>query len=165
MTEEHNLPDKDDAPWLEVAGLSQQEIDNLRKSKKELTDYGKQQLRKLMTEPIQAQVSKEDYNKVLKLTEEKKEELERLRRKENILIRFNNHYNLEMSSLPHGTTLTPEHMQAVTLECAISSLRCEHLNQEYDVIAVEDIEDLIAGLYQQSNEFLNQVKEQQEKTK
>ena len=43
--------------------------------------------------------------------------------------------------------------------------RCEHLNQEYDVIAVEDIEDLIAGLYQQSNEFLNQVKEQQEKTK
>lgn len=28
--------------------LSQQEIDDLRKSKKELTDYGKQQLRKLL---------------------------------------------------------------------------------------------------------------------
>jgi acyl-CoA thioesterase len=101
----------------------------------------------------------------VKLTEEKKEELERMRRRENILVRFNNHYNLEMSSLPHGTTLTPEHMQAVTLECAISSLRCENMNVEYDMIAVEDIENLIEGLYRQSNEFLNRVKEQQEKTK
>lgn len=47
MTEEHNLPDKDDAPWLNHAGLSQKEINNLRKSKKELTDYGRVQLKKL----------------------------------------------------------------------------------------------------------------------
>ena len=113
-----------------------------------------------MDEPIQAQVSAEDFNKVLNLADEKKDEFERLRRKENILVRFNNHYNLEMSSLPHGTTLTPEHMQGVTLNCMISAIRCENMNVDYDVIAVEDIEDLIEGLYRQSDEFLNQVKEQ-----
>ena len=39
--------------------------------------------------------------------------------------------------------------------CALPILEC-------DVIAVEDIEDLIEGLYQQGNEFLNRVKEQKD---
>ena len=157
MTNQHNLPDKDDAPWLEFAGLSQKEIEDMRKQ----TQYAKQKFKELMGNYIPDDDALEEMLQV-KLTEEKKEELERLRRRENILVRFNNHYNLEMSSLPHGTTLTPEHMQAVTLSCAISSLRCEHMNVEYDMIAVEDIEDLIEGLYQQSNEFLNRVKEQKD---
>jgi hypothetical protein len=43
MTEEYgNLPDG--------FFLSQSEIENLRKSKKELTDYGKEKLKKLMNE-------------------------------------------------------------------------------------------------------------------
>lgn len=41
---EHNLPVPDDAPWL---NLSSQEIEELRKSKRELTAYATQKLRKL----------------------------------------------------------------------------------------------------------------------
>ena len=41
---EHNLPVPDDAPWL---NLSSQEIEELRKSKRYLTSYATQKLRKL----------------------------------------------------------------------------------------------------------------------
>ena len=41
---EHNLPVPDDAPWL---NLSPQEIEELRKSKRELTAYATQKLHKL----------------------------------------------------------------------------------------------------------------------
>ena len=34
----------DDMPWV---NLTQEEVNELRKSKKELTDYGKEQLKKL----------------------------------------------------------------------------------------------------------------------
>jgi hypothetical protein len=180
MTEEYgHIPD--------AFHLSQEEIETLRKSKKELTEYGKEKLRKLMNQPIEAKVSTEDYNKVMdalnqkelkkstnnyipdddvieemtgvKLTEEKKEELERLRRRETVLSRYNHFYNDECSGMPHGTPITPEHMQALALECMIDALICENMNVEYNAIAIDDIKDLIAGLYQQSNDYLKRVKE------
>ena len=92
-------------------------------------------------------------------TEEKKEELEWMRRKENILRRYNHYYNLETSGLPHGTPITPEQQQAIALQSMIDALRNEHLNQEYNAIEITDIEDLIEGLYQQSIAFLERVKE------
>ena len=58
MTEEYgHIPD--------AFYLSQEEIETLRKSKKELTEYGREKLRKLMNQPIEAKVSTEDYNKVV----------------------------------------------------------------------------------------------------
>ena len=42
---EHNLPEPDDAPWL---NLSEKEIEELRKQKYELSEYGKQKLKQLM---------------------------------------------------------------------------------------------------------------------
>ena len=168
-----------DMPWV---NLTQEEVDELRKQKHELTEYGKQKLRKLMEkQSITAKVSEEDYQKVLDLMknqepypdamfeeadrrevanrELQKEEWERKERKETVLRRYNHFYNEEVSGLPHGTPITPEHMQALALECMMDALRCENMNVEYDVIAVEDIQDLIAGLYQQSNEFLERVQE------
>jgi hypothetical protein len=44
---EHNLPEPDDAPWL---NLTQEEINQLRYNKQELTDYGRERIRKLMKE-------------------------------------------------------------------------------------------------------------------
>jgi hypothetical protein len=41
---EHNLPVPDDAPWL---NLNSEEVEELRKSKRELTAYAQQKLRKL----------------------------------------------------------------------------------------------------------------------
>ena len=93
------------------------------------------------------------------LTEEKKEELDRMRRKQTVLSRYNRFYNDEVSGLPHGMAVSMEQLQAITLECMIDALRCENMNVEYDAIAIDDIKDLIAGLYQQGNEFLERVKE------
>jgi galactose-1-phosphate uridylyltransferase len=211
--------------------LPKEEIEELRKSKKELTEYGKQQLRKLMTdfqptpqtpeqvadglrdamrqakkdgvfdEPIHAKVSDEDFQKIVesfnnpqpypdamfeeaerreaerkaldaldklyeengnamvKLAEIEKEEWERKERSDTVLARYNYFYNTEVAGTPHGTPITPEHQQAMALECMVDALICENMNVEYNAIAIDDIKDLIARLYQQSNEFLKRVKE------
>ena len=44
---EYDLPEPDDAPWL---NLSEKEIEELRKQKYELSQYGKQKIRELMTD-------------------------------------------------------------------------------------------------------------------
>ena len=70
----------DDMPWVD---LTPEEIQQLRTKKQELTEYGKQKLRELMTheemleeaarrEAIVAKVSEEDYQKVLDAAKEKK---------------------------------------------------------------------------------------------
>ena len=49
MTEEHNLPVPDDAPWL---NLSSKEIEELRNNKKQLSEYGREKIRALAKEGI-----------------------------------------------------------------------------------------------------------------
>ena len=171
----------EDMPWV---NLTQEEVEELRKQKHELTEYGKEKLRKLMSKPIQAKVSEEDFNKVLNLMnnqepypdsmfeeaerrevanrELEKEEWERKERSDTVLARYNAFYNEECSGMPHGTPITPEHMQAMALECMVDALICENMNVEYNVIAIDDIKDLIAGLYKQSNEFLERVRKNNE---
>jgi len=85
---------------------------------------------------------------------ENKEIMERIHRKERVLERYNRFYNTECSGLPHGTPITPEFQQAMTLECMLDALRCENLNHEFDVISTDDINDLINGLYQQGKDSL-----------
>jgi hypothetical protein len=93
---------------------------------------------------------------------ENKEIMERIHRKERVLERYNRFYNIECSGLPHGTPITPEFQQAMTLECMLDALRCENLNHEFDVISTDDINDLIDNLYQQGRdllEYMNQEKQ------
>jgi hypothetical protein len=89
---------------------------------------------------------------------EREEAEERKERSETVLRRYNAFYNDECSGMPHGTPITPEHMQAMALECMVDALICENMNVEYNAIAIDDIKDLIAGLYQQSNEYLERVR-------
>ena len=49
-------------PWV---NLTQEEVNDFRNKKFELTEYGKEQLRKLMNKPIEAKVSDEDFNKIV----------------------------------------------------------------------------------------------------
>jgi len=128
----------EDMPWV---NLTQDEVDELRNKKYELTEYGKQRLKEMMTH------------------EEMLEEAERRERSNTVLARYNHFYNEECSGMPHGTPITPEHMQAITLECMVDALICENMNVEYNVIAIDDIKDLIARLHQQSDEFLKRVQE------
>jgi hypothetical protein len=167
----------EDMPWV---NLTQEEVDELRTKKHELTEYGKQRLKELMRnqEPypdamFEEAERREKERKALdaldKLYDEngdalqqlaaiEKEEWERKERSETVLRRYNAFYNDECSGMPHGTPITPEHMQAMALECMVDALICENMNVEYTVIAIDDIKDLIAGLYQQSNEFLARVR-------
>jgi len=171
----------EDMPWV---NLTQEEVEELRNKKHELTEYGKQRLRELMRnqEPYPDEMFEEAerreaerkaldaldelYEKhgdaMLKLAEIEKDEWERKERSETVLRRYNHFYNEECSGMPHGTPITPEHMQAMTLECMIDALRCENMNMEYDVIAIDDIKDLIEGLYRQSDEFLERVRKLKE---
>ena len=60
---EYDLPVPDDALWL---NLSKKEMEELRKQKHELTQYGREKIRELMNkkDPIVVKVSEEDYQKV-----------------------------------------------------------------------------------------------------
>lgn len=138
----------DDIPW--VIGLTQEEVEELRNKKHELTEYGKEKLRKLMR-------NQEPY------PDEMFEEAERREKSNRVLQRYNDFYNLETSGMPQGMPITMEHMQIITLQSAIDALRCEHLNQEYTHIAISDIEDLIARLDEQATEFLERVRKNNER--
>jgi len=164
-------------PWV---NLTDKEVEELRAKKYELTEYGKQRLKQLMRnqEPYPDAMFEEAerreaerkaldtldeiYEKhgdaMLRLTEIEKDEWEREQRSDRILERYNQFYNEECSGMPHGTPITPEHMQAMTLECMIDALICENMNVEYNSIAIDDIKDLIEGLYRQSDEFLKRVR-------
>ena len=131
-------------------------------------------------EPLQAKVSEEDYQKVLDLMKNQepypdamfeeaerrevanrelaKEEWERKERSDTLLARYNAFYNDECSGLTHGTPITPEHMQAMALECMLDAIRCENLNDEFDVVSIDDINALIEALHQQGNEYLERVR-------
>jgi hypothetical protein len=106
---------------------------------------------------------KENGDALQKLAAIEKEEWERKERSDTVLARYNAFYNDECSGMPHGTPITPEQMQAMTLECMVDALICENLNVEYNAIAIDDIKDLIARLYQQSDEFLERVRKNNER--
>ena len=148
----------EDMPWV---NLTQEEVEELRNKKHELTEYGKDKIREMMRnqEPYPDEMFEEAERREVANRELAKEEWERKERSDTVLRRYNHFYNEECSGLPHGTPITPEHMQAMTLECMIDALICENMNVEYNVIAIDDIKDLIARLYQQSNEYLKRVQE------
>jgi hypothetical protein len=139
---EHNLPVPDDMVWV---NLTQEEIQELRNKKHTLTEYGREQLKRLMR-------NQEPYPDAMF------EEAERREKSNRILQRYNDFHNLETSGLPHGTPITPEHQQIIAMESMIDAIRCEYLNREYNHIAIEDIEGLIEGLRNQADEFLERVR-------
>ena len=136
----------DDMPWV---NLTQEEVEELRNKKHELTEYGKQKLRELMR-------NQEPY------PDEMFDEAERREKSNRVLQRYNDFYNLECSGLPHGTPITPEHQQMIAFQSMIDALRCENLNREYNEIAISDIEDLIARLDEQATAFLGRVRKNNE---
>jgi hypothetical protein len=131
----------DDMPWV---NLTQEEVEELRNKKHELTEYGKQRLKQLMEDRF--------------YPDEMFDEAERREKSNRVLQRYNDFYNLETSGMPQGMPITMEHMQIITLQSAIDALRCENLNREYNEIAISDIEDLIEALDRQAREFLERVR-------
>jgi len=104
----------------------------------------------------------ENGDAMVRLAEIEKEEWEREQREMRILDRYNMFYNTECSGLSHGTPITPEFQQAMTLECMLDALRYENLNHEFDSISTADINDLINNLYNQGKESLKKWEEFQD---
>ena len=150
-----------DMPWV---NLTQEEVEELRKQKHELTEYGKEKLRKLIYEQDMKKMEDAAKNLVLQnLThEEMFEEAERREKSNRVLQRYNDYYNMECAGLPHGTPITPEHQQMITLQSMIDALRCENLNREYNEIEISDIENLIERLDEQAKQFLERVRKNNE---
>jgi len=203
----------EDMPWV---NLTQEEVDELRNKKHELTEYGKQRLKELMNkdlifktngketfsipsqtlenftlgtktpetqlevkemtheEMLEEAERREAENKalaaldelyekhgdaMLRLAEIEKDQWEREQRERRILERYNHFYNTECSGLSHGTPITPEFQQAMTLECMLDALRYENLNHEFSEVSTADINDLINNLYNQGKESLKKWEE------
>jgi len=167
----------DEMPWV---NLTQEEVDELRNKKHELTEYGKQKLKELMNdnptheEMLEEAARREAENKALaaldelyekhgdamvRLAEIEKEQWEQDQRGNRILERYNYFYNKECSGLSHGTPITPEFQQAMALECMLDALRHENLNHEFDMVSIDDINALIEALYRQGKGYLARVQE------
>jgi hypothetical protein len=163
----------DDMPWVD---LTQEEVEELRNKKHELTEYGKQKLKEMLTheEMLEEAARREAENKALaaldelyekhgdamvRLAEIEKEQWEQDQRGNRILERYNYFYNKECSGLSHGTPITPEFQQAMALECMLDALRCENLNHEFDMVSTDDINALIEALYRQGKGYLKRVQE------
>jgi len=150
----------EDMPWV---NLTQEEVEELRSKKHELTEYGKQKIKELTvgqlmdTEKFQEEFAKSQVFDADKFAEENN-----MVRNHRILERYNMFYNTECSGLSHGTPITPEFQQAMTLECMLDALRYENLNHEFDVVSTADINALIDGLYQQGKDYLERVRTVQE---
>ena len=100
----------------------------------------------------------EEFAKSQVFDADKFEDEERKKRSDIILARYNAFYNTECSGLPHGTPITPEFQQAITLRSMLDALIAEHMNQEYNSVEICDVEDLIDGLYQQGKNYLERSK-------
>ena len=73
----------------------------------------------------------------------------------NILNRYNQFYNDECSGLPHGMALSMEHLQAITLECAIKAFARKYNYKES--IPVEDLLYLAKELMKQGERTVEKV--------
>jgi hypothetical protein len=73
----------------------------------------------------------------------------------NILQRYNEFYNLEMVSLPHGMAISMEHLQAITLECAVKAFARKYNYKEN--IPVEDLLYLAKELMRQGEGTVEKV--------
>jgi len=150
----------EDMPWV---NLTQEEVEELRSKKHELTEYGKQKIKELTvgqlmdTEKFQEEFAKSQVFDADKFAEENS-----MVRNHRILERYNMFYNTECSGLSHGTPITPEFQQAMTLECMLDALRYENFNHEFDVVSTADINALIEALYQQGKDYLERVRTVQE---
>ena len=100
----------------------------------------------------------EEFAKSQVFDADKFEEENRKERSARILSRYNDYHNLETSGLSHGMPTSIEELQCIAFRSMIDTMKCEHLNQEYTHIAIDDIEDLIDGLYQQGKDYLERVR-------
>jgi len=106
------------------------------------------------TEKFQEEFSKSQVFDADKFVDE-----ERKQRSDTVLRRYNAFYNEECASLPTGGPISIIELQALSLSCMVDALICENMNVEYNMIAIDDIKDLIERLKQQGRDSIRNIKE------
>ena len=72
-----------------------------------------------------------------------------------LIDRYNHFYNDECSGLSHGTPISMEHLQAITLECAVKAFASKYNYKEN--IPVEDLLYLAKELMRQGDGTVEKV--------
>ena len=72
-----------------------------------------------------------------------------------LIDRYNQFYNDECSGLSHGTPISMEHLQAITLECAVKAFARKYNYKEN--IPVEDLLYLAKELMRQGDGIVEKV--------
>ena len=72
-----------------------------------------------------------------------------------LIDRFNQYLNEECASMPHGSFISFEHLEAATLRAAIYAFARKYNMKES--IPVEDLENLANRIEEQGNEFLKRT--------
>ena len=72
-----------------------------------------------------------------------------------LIDRYNDFYNLEMMSLPHGMALSMEHLQEITLKCMVKAFARKYNYKEN--IPVEDILHLAKKIQEQGERTVEKV--------
>ncbi len=106
--------------------LNENEIDDLRKSKRELSQYGKEKFREL--------------NINMKLID-----------------RYNEFYNCTCAGLPHGSPISMEHLQAISIKAAIYAFARKYNLKES--IPVEELNNLADLIEKQGDRTVQKVSE------
>mgnify|MGYP007071592512 CR=1 FL=1 len=142
--------DKEDAmPW--VIGLTDEELKQLKYQKKQLTSCGKQKIREKMNKIPENDEIEDILN--IKLTEEKKEELDKMR----LIDRFNEYLNQECAAMPHGSFISVEHFEAATLRATLYAFARKYNLKES--IPVEELNNLADLIETQGNNYLEKVRQ------
>jgi curved DNA-binding protein CbpA len=105
---------------------NENEIDDLRKSKRELSQYGKEKFREL--------------NINMKLID-----------------RYNEFYNCTRAGLPHGSPISMEHLQAISIKSAIYAFARKYNLKES--IPVEELNNLADLIEKQGDRTVQEVSE------
>ena len=101
----------------------------------------------------------EEFAKLQVFDADKFADEERKQRSDTVLRRYNAFYNEECASLPTGGPISIIELQALSLSCMVDALICENMNVEYNMIAIDDIKDLIERLKQQGRDSIRNIKE------
>jgi hypothetical protein len=72
-----------------------------------------------------------------------------------LIDRYNDFYNLEMMSLPHGMAISMKHLQSLTIECVIKAFARKYNYKES--IPVEDLLYLAKELMRQGERTVEKV--------
>ncbi len=116
--------------------LGGKEINDLRKSKKEITQYAKEKLKKLM--------NKEMSVGELIETEKFQEEYQKNINDKKLLNYYNEYYNNECASLSHGMPISMEHLQSIALKSAIYAFTKTYgIKENISTYGLKELADLV----------------------